>query len=104
VAAVIDADRWGVWAGVECDWSGCYGHLTLRPMVEDRSTAAVVALAEEAIRQADAEGWLLRGLTYCPRHRGTWRWERLERPGTVGNGYAWALTAGEGVKGGQRPA
>jgi hypothetical protein len=96
VALIVAEDAIGPWAAVECDRRGCFGHVTIRPIGSEWST---YDMACEAFDQAEAEGWRLAGSTYCPKHA-------QERPGRstrLADGFSWARTAVEGVKGGQRP-
>lgn len=97
MALVIGRDGAGDWAAMECDQRGCFGHLTLRPAGEGWTGYDLVC---ETFDQAESAGWRLAGSTYCPRHVQ----DRPGRPVRVGDGYAWARTAVQGVKGGPRPA
>jgi hypothetical protein len=98
VAIVVGSDNYGVYATVECDRRGCFGHVSIRPA--EIGSWHGYDLVCEAFDQAEAAGWRMVGRTYCPRHA----IERLRRRVRLGDGFAWAWTASEGVKGGQRPA
>ena len=104
MALAADGDKFGVFGVMECDWSGCHGHLALRPVEPLTSARDLRELLEEVISQAEDDGWLLVGQAYCPRHAPEVERVRLERPVTVGDGFMWARVTGEGVKGGQRPS
>lgn len=93
----VGHDGQGVYAVVECDRPGCYGHVGVRP---GWSGGTSYDLACEAFDYAESTGWRLVGLTYCPHHA----LERATRRPRVGDGHSWAWTRTEGVKGGQRPA
>ena len=97
MALIVGDDAQGDYAAMECDQRGCYGHVAIRPAGDGWSS---YDLACEAFDQAEAAGWDLQGRTYCPRHS---RERPAERP-KVGDGYSWANTRTEAVKGGQRPA
>lgn len=97
MALIVSEDAQGPWAGVECDRRGCFGHVTIRPVGSDWSR---YEMACEAFDLADEEGWSLTGRTYCPRHA----LERARTARRVADGYSWAHTVVEGVKGGPRPA
>jgi len=97
MAVMVRGVTGDAWASVECDRRGCDGHVTVRTAEAHQTPYDAACLAFDI---AEAEGWRLVGRTYCPDHAQG----GLGRSVRLADGFAWARTAWQGVKGGQRPA
>lgn len=97
MAASVGEDSRGLYAVIECDKRGCFGYAAVRPV----GAVMVGELVRDAFDMAEADGWLLVGQAFCPRHAGP-RADRMT--GRVGEGVRWAVVANRLPAGRQRPS
>lgn len=82
VSVVIDVDDLGVWVAIECDFRGCYRHVSGRPVADADWSAG--QLLDAVVGWAMDDGWRLTGRPWCPDHALLGRTD-----GRVGEGYQW---------------